>query len=219
VDRTARAKIRDAAIETVAIDGPSGVTARKVAAAAGVSPALLIHHYGSMDSLREECDHYVAAELRRLKSAATAQGASLDLLAALRTGHPLPLARYLAAVLTDDSPAVSRLVDELVADACAYSEQAVGTGMLQPSADPQGRAAVLMLWGLGALVLHRHMERLLGVDPTNPDFGRTPESVNYLAPVYEIYSNGLLAEEFAERARDAMAALADGARSTEEASP
>ena len=96
------------------------MTVRKVAAAASVSPALVIHHYGSVEALREACDHYVAAEIRRLKSEAIAAGPALDLLAAIRRGHDQPLAGYLAAVLTEDSPAVARLVDELVDDAVAY---------------------------------------------------------------------------------------------------
>jgi AcrR family transcriptional regulator len=218
VDRTARARIRDAAIEVIAAEGPARATVRKVAAAASVSPALVIHHYGSVESLRAECDHYVAAEIRRLKSEAIATGPALDLLAAIRRGHDQPLAAYLAAVLTEDSPAVARLVDELVDDAVAYLEQGVAAGMVQPSDAPRARAAVLMLWGLGGLVLHQHLQRLLGVNPTDPAFGESAASRQYLATVYELYGNGLLAEEFAERARAAMADPA-GTTDDKEASP
>ncbi len=199
----------------VASQGAAALSARKVAAEAGVSPALVIHHYGSMESLRDECDRYVAAEVRRLTLDATAQGAGLDLMAALRGGHPLPLARYLAAALTVDSPAVARLVDELLADAVAYTEQGVATGMLRPAADPQGRAAILLLWGLGALVLHHHVHRLLGVDPTDPDFGSSPQSAGYLAPVYDIYSHGLFTATFARPAREAAAAQSGNSQSTD----
>ena len=174
-----------------------------------MSPALVIHHFGSMEQLRTECDHVVAAEIRHLKTAAVAEGAGLDILGALRESQAGPLAAYLAAVLTEDSPAVAQLVDEMVADAQAYTEQMVAAGMVRPSDDPRGRAAVLTVWALGALVLHQHLRRLLGVDPTDPDFGRTPASAAYIGPVWEIYGSGLMTEDFAARARDAVSALAD----------
>lgn len=210
-DRTARARIRDAAITTVAAVGSSHVTVRTVAAAAGVSPALVIHHYGSMAALRTQCDHHVAAEIRRLKSEAIAEGPGLDPLVAIRRGHDLPLAAYLAAVLVDDSPAVARLVDEMVDDAVGYLEQGVAAGLVEPSDRPRARASVLMVWGLGSLVLHQHLRRLLGVDPTDAAFGDSPESARYVATVYEIYRTGLLTEGFAAHTR---AALDDQAGST-----
>lgn len=215
-DRTARARIRDAAIAAIAAEGPARLTVRKVAAAASVSPALVIHHYGSVEALRAQCDHYVAAEIRRLKSEAIATGPALDLLAAIRRGHDQPLAAYLAAVLTEDSPAVARLVDELVDDAVAYLEQGVAAGMVQPSDAPRARAAVLMLWGLGGLVLHRHLQRLLGVDPTDPAFGESAAARQYLATVYELYGNGLLAPDFAERTRASMADASSTTQETED---
>lgn len=215
-DRTARARIRDAAIAVIAAEGPSRVTARKVASAAEVSPALVIHHYGSMESLRAECDHHVAARVRRLKSEAIAEGPALDLLAALRNGQGEPLAGYLAAVLAEDSPAVARLVDELVDDAVGYLEQGVATGMVVPTDQPRARAAVLMLWGLGVLVLHQHARRLLGADPTDAAFGQHPGSTAYVAAAFELYSNGLLTDDFAEAARTALADPTDRSASQED---
>ena len=50
-DRTAKARIRDAAIECYAFHGDD-CTARMVAEKAGVSPGLVIHHFGSMEGLR-----------------------------------------------------------------------------------------------------------------------------------------------------------------------
>jgi AcrR family transcriptional regulator len=204
-DQTSQARIRDAAIEVIAAEGPARATVRKVAAAASVSPALVIHHYGSMESLRAECDHYVAAQIRRLKSEAIAAGPALDLLAAIRRSHDQPLAGYLAAVLTEDSPAVARLVDELVDDAVGYLADGVAAGVVQPSDAPRARAAVLMLWGLGGLVLHRHLHRLLGVDPTDPAFAQSEPAQEYLRAVYGIYSDGLLTAQFAEQARSTLA--------------
>ena len=144
-DRTTKARIRDAAITCFAENGVSGTTARKVADAAGVSPGLVIHHFGSMEGLRRACDDHVATSVRRYKTEALASGPSLDVLAALRQSGAGPLAGYLAAVLVEDSPVVDELVDDLIADARAYLEQGVASGMVNESADPDGRAAVVML--------------------------------------------------------------------------
>src|SRR6202045_5221580 len=68
-DRTAVARIRDAAIEQWGEHG-FNVGLRSIAEAAGVSAALVIHHFGSKDGLRKACDDYVAEEIRSGKSEA-----------------------------------------------------------------------------------------------------------------------------------------------------
>jgi AcrR family transcriptional regulator len=207
-DRTAKARIRDAAIQCFAEAGIDGTTARKVATRAGVSPGLVIHHFESMEGLRSECDRYVAATIREYKREAISAGPTIDVLAALRGANAGPVMAYLAAVLVDNSPIVANLVDELVADAEGYLEYGVETGMVKPSANPRGRAAVLFLWALGALVLHRHVRRILGVDLTNPDIGTDPAIAAYAGPAYEIMGGGVLDEDFAAQLQDVFAEMA-----------
>ncbi len=204
-DRTTRAKIRDAAIACFAENGITGTTARKVAAAAGVSPGLVIHHFGTMDGLRSACDEHVALTIRNFKYEAMDEGPNLDVLAALRGATQAPLVGYLAAVLGDDSPIVNKLVDDLVSDAEGYIEHGVDTGMVRPSPNPGGRAAVLTLWSLGALVMHRHLKRILGVDLTDPDIGADPAMAAYAIPVYEILGQGVLTEAIATHLQSAFA--------------
>ncbi len=196
-DRTTRARIRDAAVACFAENGIADTTVRKVAESAGVSPGSVIHHFGSMEGLRAGCDEYVAATIRGYKRDALTSGPTIDVLAALRDTSMGPLVGYLAAVLADDSPAVARLVDDLVADAEGYLQEGVDAGMLRPSADPRSRAVVLTLWNLGALVLHQHLERLLGVDLTDPELGNNPDIAAYALPVYEIYGEGVMTAAFA----------------------
>jgi AcrR family transcriptional regulator len=207
-DRTTKARIRDAAISVFAECGVAETTARKVANAAGVSPGLVIHHFGSMDGLRTECDEHVTAVIRHYKQDAMAEGPNLDILAALRRPESGPLMGYLAQVLTDDSAAMAKLVDGLVNDAEGYIQQGVESGILRPSDDPRGRAVVLTIWGLGALVLHEHLDRLLGVDLTDPDVLRDPSFGAYAGPTYEIYGDGLFTPEFFEDARESFASIA-----------
>lgn len=207
-DRTAKARIRDAAIGCFSEHGIAGTTARKVATAAGVSPGLVIHHFGSMDGLRHACDQYIASIIRQEKQEALAAGAGLDLLAALRGSEAVAGMGYLARVLADDSPAVATLVDDLVADAEDYFQQGVEAGTLRPSADPRGRATVLAIWALGALVLHKHLQRILGVDLTDPAVVTNPAIASYMGPAYEILTEGVFTDEVGAQMREAMAALA-----------
>jgi len=200
-DRTARARIRDAAIACFGEAGVAATTVRQIADVADVSPALVIHHFGSKEQLRVACDEHVAEVIRTGKSAAMAAGPGLDPLAAVRaSGDVGPIMRYLARTLPDSTPETARLFDEMVADAQAYIAEGVRTGMVQSSAHPCGQATILLAWTLGALVLHQHLERVLGVDLT-----RGPEDAftnpAYMIPIMEIYSHGVLTPDAAEQLR------------------
>src|SRR5690606_9610340 len=61
-DLTAQARIRDAAVRRFAIDGLAAPL-RAIAADADVSPALILHHFGSREGLRAACDEYVIEEI------------------------------------------------------------------------------------------------------------------------------------------------------------
>ncbi len=206
-DRTARARIRDAAITRFAADGVAATSIRAIAAEADVSPGLVIHHFGSKDGLRAACDAHVAARIRQAKQQAVAAGAALDPIGALRAASQgPPVLRYLARTLAEASPQVAALVDELVDDAVAYQADGVRTGMLTESDDPRGRAVVLTMWSLGALVLHEHVARLTGVDLTEDP----ATSGAWVVPATEALARGVLAEEIYDRVRDGFAAEEDG---------
>jgi len=203
-DRTARARIRDSAIVCFAEYGVADTTVRKIASAAEVSPGLVIHHFGSMEGLRSACDEHVAAAIRQVKEGAMSAGPELDVFSVMRETNIGSAAAYLARVLTDDSPTVTGLIDDLIADAEDYLQRGVESGMLRPSVDPRGRAVVLVLWSLGVLVLHDHLERLLGVDLTDPDLGASPTIASYLEPAYEILGGGVFANTFMDHLHDTL---------------
>lgn len=202
-DLTARARIRDAAIVRFAAHGVASTSVRAIAADAGVSPGLVIHHFGSKEALRVACDQHVAATFRERKQAAAAAGANLDPVAAIRDGADgPPLLRYLARTLVDGSPHVAELVDELIEDAVGYMATGIETGMLKPVDDLRGCATVLTLWSLGSVVLHEHVQRLTGVDLT----GDPAATGGWAVPASEILSKGILAEALYDRVRAAYAA-------------
>lgn len=205
-DRTAQARIRDAAIAQFAEHGVKGASIRAIAKEAGVSPALVIHHFGSKDALRTACDEHVADTIRNRKRAAMAQGPNIDPLASLRAAREgVPLLRYLARTLVDNTPQVAGLLDRLVDDATEYMEEGVETGLLKPSRFPRERAALLTLWSVGAVVLHEHVERLLDIDLLG-DWYETPEATNYVGPALEIFAGGLMTDAAATRVRTAFTA-------------
>lgn len=209
-DRHAPARIRDAALATFAQVGFRQATVRTIAERAGVSPALVIHHYRSKERLRDACDEFVTGYVRQRKLEMMAAGPALDPLALLRAEDDrLPLLAYLARALQDGSPRVAALVDELVADAEAVLAAGVASGSVRPLDHPRGVAAVLTLWSLGALALHEHVRRVLGVDLTGP-LSDTALNAPYTVPAMELLSRGLLTPAMAERL--AGAAQAAGAQ-------
>jgi AcrR family transcriptional regulator len=203
-DRSTIARIRDAAITEFANNGVGGTSIRKIAATAGVSPGLVIHHFGSKDDLRVACDEYVAGIIREVKGTAMASGGAFDVTAAFRTVGEIPAAKYLARTLIDGSPHVAELVDEIVTDAVQYVAAGVASGMIKPSDYERERAAILTIWSLGALVLHEHLERLIGVDITADLSSDRTAATAYMAPILEIYSQGFLTERTVQMMRDAF---------------
>ncbi|GAA1629592.1 TetR/AcrR family transcriptional regulator [Georgenia ruanii] len=153
-DLTARARIRDAAIRRFAADGMAAPL-RAVAADAGVSPGLILHHFGSRAGLRAACDEHVLAEIRESKTAVLSPtggtGAFLAQLAQVE-GYA-PLVGYVLRCLQAGGQLASDLVDHLARDAVAYLGEAVAAGTVRASRDPEGRARLLTEQALGALLL------------------------------------------------------------------
>ena len=111
-DLTARARIRDAAIECFAEQG-FGASFRTIAARADVSPGLITHHFGSKDALRAECDGEV---LRRYE--------------ALKTGSLADPSAYLAKHLAEPGEAAAgrSVPDTPVGGASSVDEAGAGGG-------------------------------------------------------------------------------------------
>src|SRR3954471_19421750 len=94
-DLTARARIRDAAIRRFGVDG-LGASVRAIAADAGVSPGLVIHHFGSKEGLRAVCDEHVLRVIREAETDAFTQRAPADWLNELAAlDEYAPLVGYL----------------------------------------------------------------------------------------------------------------------------
>ena len=195
-DRTARARIRDEALRLFGERGPDAVTLRDIAAAAGVSPALVIRHYGTKDGLREAVDNHVAHVFDVLlgQVAQPSGGGGLDpsalpgLLDGIAAHLPLDSAipAYLGRLLITGGSvgsALFRRLYEVSRDALAGM---TASGMATPGTDPEVRAAVLLVNDLAVLILRHHLTDVLGVDPLS-----APGMRRWAAEVLTIYRDGL----------------------------
>ena len=173
-DRTARARIRDEALCLFAERGADAVTMRDIAAAAGVSPALLVRHYGSKDGLVEAVDSHVVQTLEALLTVVTAPvqegpqpSATPTLLEAFAVHLPpqSPIPDYLGRSLIAGGAVGSALFARLY----AISQDALGAmvagGTADAGDDPAMRAAFLLVNDLAVLMLRRRVAEVLGVDP------------------------------------------------------
>lgn len=196
-ESSARDRILKEAISRFGAHGFSGVGVRAIAAGAGVSPALVLHHFGSKEDLGRACDEYVAGVVRKNKQQAMTEGPPPDPFQLLRAaGDSQPLLRYVARMLVDGSPGSAALVDAMVSDAVEYMAQGVESGMLNPSRWPYERAVVLTIWQLGAMALSPHVERLLNVDLLNDPAAL----MRWGRPALEIFTHALFADDRWERA-------------------
>ncbi|MDN5820441.1 MAG: TetR family transcriptional regulator [Brachybacterium sp.] len=187
-------RIRDAAVRLFGEHGFRGTSLKVIAAEAGVSQALILHHYGTKDGLRAACDEFVSRTVRSRKAEVIDGPGTVDPFPAMRQLRESPhLLRYLTRALTEGGEHTTRLIDEMLADAVEYMAEGERSGVIRPSRAPRERAALLLLWSLGALTLHEHVARLLGVDFLSGS-ASTDDLRHYLLPAVELFSQGLVTE-------------------------
>jgi AcrR family transcriptional regulator len=209
-DLTARARIRDAAVRRFGADG-FGASVRAIAADAGVSPGLVIHHFGSKDGLRAVCDEHVLRVIRDAETDAFTSSSPPDLLGQLASlDEYAPLVGYLVQALLAGGDLAATLLARMTADAEEYLADAVAAGRMRPSRDPAARAAFLVDVGIGAVLsfVRRH-------PPVDGDYRATLRAyaeANSL-PALELYTEGLLTDASVLDAYLASRAESDSPRS------
>lgn len=163
VDLTPQARIRAAAIELFGSAGFDRTTVRAIATNAGVSPALIIHHFGSKEGLREACDEWVMSALSAEKTLVMA-GGSLPELQAYLADHPemAPVADYLATSLRAGGPLAERVFDRLCAMTAEVMEAGYAAGTMRRPPDPEAAVPMLVAYSAGVGLLGQHVARHLG---------------------------------------------------------
>lgn len=146
-------RIRDAAIARFGRDGfTAGL--RAVAADAGVTAGLVVHHFGSKDGLRLACDEYVLALIRSHKRAAATTGSAAVLIAQMAEVERFaPAVLYLLRSLQAGGTLAAAFVEHLVRDARDYLAAGVAAGVVRPSRDSEARARLLAYQAVGGMLL------------------------------------------------------------------
>lgn len=196
-DRTTRAVIRDEALRLFAASGPETVTVRQIAGAAGVSPGLVVHHFGSKEGLRREVDQYVLDVFEAMLGELTGDGGaelldpgagagSLSEAFARHLPPDSPLPGYLRRLLLSDTEAGQLLFRRLYDLSRSALDGLTAAGFASPGKDPAARAAFLLANDLALFLLRDRLTEVLGTDPLSTD------GMNRWAPeVLSIYAGGL----------------------------
>lgn len=190
-DLSTRARIRDAAVLRFALDG-FGTPVRAIAAEAAVSAALVMHHFGTKDALRAECDTHVLEQIRIAKAENTqraASGGDFFHAFAMADGYGA-IVGYVLRSMQDGSDVGRHFVASMIADVEGYAQAAVDAGIARPSRDEKARARYLVMSTLGSLWVGLTLD-----PPTNGNdvtvFARRYFQEHYL-PMIELFTEGCL---------------------------
>jgi AcrR family transcriptional regulator len=188
---TARARIRDAAIERFAEEG-FDASFRSIAERAGVSPGLITHHFGSKAGLRAECDAEVLRRYRAVKSDGLARPSAHLLESLTAPGVSATILAYMLRAIHAGGRSAHEFLEHLIDDMRPVMAQGVETGLVRPSRDEEARLRYLTYQTMGAMVV---------LFVTTP--GATPEQFvaslragaqETILPMLELLTEGLLAD-------------------------
>ncbi len=197
-DLTARARIRDAALHLFGEVGFRTATVRGIADRAGVSAALVVHHFRSKEGLRQAVEEHLVSQIREGKFAAMTGGLTPDEQTMRQQAEDYaPAMAYLARALTEDAEVGRHLYDRLYRDAVAYLKAGEDAGIIRPTDDPEARAVALLNAGLAQTLLQHHMLRVLAT--SDPIEGM----LRIARPFLDLYTDGLFTDG---RIRDAFSA-------------
>lgn len=189
-DLTAVARIRDAAIDQWGQHGFE-VGLRTIAEAAGVSAALVIHHFGSKDGLRKACDDFIADEIRQVKTESMQTSDPATWLAQMAEIESYaPMMAYLVRSMQSGSELAKSFWRRMIGQVEQYTDEGVRSGVLKPSRDPRARARYLGMIGAGGFLLYLQLHD----NPTDLRAVLRDYSEDMVLPALELYTEGMMAD-------------------------
>lgn len=189
-DLTTTARIRDAAIQQFGEHG-FHTSVRAVAAAAGVSAGLVIHHFGSKDGLRRACDDYIVEEIRSTKSESIQSSDPATWFAQMAEIEDYaPMMAYLVRSMQSGSDLAKALWHRMLESTEEYLTAGVQAGTVRASRDPKARARFLGISGGGAFLLYLQLHD----NPSDVRAVLRDYAADMMLPALEVYTNGLLTD-------------------------
>ncbi|WP_062240789.1 TetR/AcrR family transcriptional regulator [Brevibacterium epidermidis] len=178
-------KILSAAVAEFAEHGFTKTTIRGIAAAAEVSPGLVIHHFGSKDGLRSACDDHVFDLITNAK-ARNAEYATMAVQMMFSDPELATSVDYLVKSLLDPSEHGQRYFDHYVDLVESYITDGFAGYTFRQSEDPHGQAAMIAVMALAPSLLDHRLKSVLGTADTT-------ETMTRLAPhLLDLYLHGVL---------------------------
>lgn len=190
-DLTARARIRDAAIECFAEQG-FGASFRAIAARAGVSPGLITHHFGAKAALRAECDAEVLQRYHALKSDALGDPGGYLVERLARPGDGAVVLVYMLRAIHAGGRPARDFLESLVDHARVLMAESVARGLIRPSRDEEARTRYLTYQTMGAMLVQFLVAPGLTPDEFVASVRRQEQG--QILPTLELYTEGLLAD-------------------------
>jgi AcrR family transcriptional regulator len=198
-DLTAAATILQAAMRLFAEQGVSAVSVRDIAAAVGVSPSLVIHHYRSKQGLKDAVDDRVLTVLEEVLSGAdgaTTPASAIGSMEALLSDRleqaPL-LLPYLRRLLIDGglvSDTVYHRLFQLTRRVVASMRDA---GIIRHGLDEDALATLFLVNDLAVIVFRDQIRATTGFDPLAGDGLR-----RWAAVAMDVYAGGAFVGPLAE---------------------
>jgi AcrR family transcriptional regulator len=190
-DLNTRARIRDAALVLFGEEG-FGVGVRAIAAAAGVSPGLVNHHFGSKDGLRRECDDHMRAVIRESKMSYMNRPSSGNLLQQLAEIEEFaPVIAYIMRSFQAGGDLAVSMFEHMVEDVEQYLEAGIASGAVRRPRDLKAMSRYLATINGGGMLL---FIQLHAGDSGGVDYRQALREYGdqMLLPALEIFTEGLL---------------------------
>jgi TetR/AcrR family transcriptional regulator, regulator of cefoperazone and chloramphenicol sensitivity len=181
-DLTAKARIRNAALDLYASQGEDRTSMRAIAAAADVTVGLLVHHYGTKDSIRDAVEELIVDYFRQAIARAPADGTPADFAAARDAAVAEMLAanpevvNYLRRALLDPAGPRGRLLERLTELTSTEISQLRRVGLASVKRAESAQVIGVMIRHFGHLFLQPMLDAMWR-QLTDPDAPGTDKPV------------------------------------------
>ncbi|GAA2119461.1 TetR/AcrR family transcriptional regulator [Actinomadura napierensis] len=195
-DLTGKARLRQAALRLFARDGFDAVSIRAVAAEAGVSYALVRHHFGTKAGLRREVDDHVLRTLAEAMGELDRDRPLDDVVAAIGTvsarmfGADPHLRGYLRRVLMEGGEAGAAVFSRLLDGTRRELDRLGAERSPRAGADPEWAPYQVLFLILGPLLLEPVIQPVADTDVFDP-----PVLARRSAANQQLLLNGLFRAE------------------------